>query len=76
MCPLGKDGEVSNGGTASDRGGRTLPMRSLPAIVISREPTAPTASSTAGVQRLHHQHSRVAATSTIGVMYVVLPRSV
>ena len=76
MCPLGNDGEVSYGGTASDCGGRTRPIRSLPAIVISSEPAAPMASSSAGVQRRHHQHSSAAATITIGVMYVVLPRSV
>ena len=50
VCPLGKDGEYSYGGTASMSAGRVRPIRSLPATVIAREPIPAAAMSTTGVQ--------------------------
>ena len=38
VCPLGNDGECSNGGTASASDGRVRPIRRLPTIVIRSEP--------------------------------------
>ena len=38
-CPLGNDGECSNGGMASLRSGRVLPKRGFPATVRSKEPS-------------------------------------
>ena len=72
VCPLGNDGLVSYGGTASACGGRARPARSLPALVIAMDPAAATAMSTIGVQLRHHQ-ARPATTRVTRIGRTVVP---
>ncbi len=73
VCPLGNDGLVSYGGTASACGGRARPARSLPASVIATiDPAAATAMSTTGVQLRHHQ-ARPATTRVTRIGRIVVP---
>ncbi len=68
VCPLGKLGEVSNGGTASARGGRTRPISCLPTTVIASEPAAARVVRTAGDHDRQAQvASRTSATERIGI---------
>src|SRR5690242_6909274 len=59
--PLGKEGEDSNGGTASVRGGRARPTRALPTVVIDSDPATAITISTTGVL---DRHSRASVTVT------------
>ena len=72
VCPLGNDGLVSYGGTASPCGGRARPARSLPASVIATDPAAATAMRTTGVQLRHH-HARPATTRVTRIGRIVVP---
>ena len=53
--PLGKEGEDSNGGTASAWGGRTRPTRALPTVVIDSDPATAITISTSGVRDRHSE---------------------
>ena len=55
VCPLGKLGDVSYGGTASDSGGRARPMRDLPVVVMASDPAAAISMSTSGVRERQRQ---------------------
>lgn len=69
VWPDGNDADSSKGGTASARGGRARPARSLPSTVMSSEPAVPVAMSTIGVRRRQRQVSRrVTVTATTGMM--------
>ena len=67
--PLGKAGEVSDGGIALVTGGRARPTRSLPTAVISREPAVPIDSRSKGVRDRH----RIVMTTTIATVMMVSP---
>src|SRR5688572_10281183 len=69
VWPLGKEGEVSNGGTASEVGGRARPVRSLPATVIAREPVTAMSISTSGVR----ERQRATMSRTASVARIVMP---
>ena len=74
--PLGNDGELSNGGTASSSGGRARPTAALPTLVISSDPAPVTATSATGD---HDRHSRARPTATAVAstgMPILPPRSV
>ena len=56
-CPLGKAGEVSNGGTARSVGGRSRPTTVLPTDVMASEPAVATSMSRSGVHERHSSDS-------------------
>src|SRR4051794_16161860 len=56
--PLGKENDVSNGGTASASGGRERPIAALPRIVIASEPAPVASPSSTGSQVRARQASR------------------
>ena len=76
VCPLGKDGLVSYGGTASACGGRARPAASLPTDVISSDPAVATSISTTGVHERHHHASASVTTVAMIGMTAPLPRLV
>ena len=53
VCPLGKLGDISYGGTASVSGGRARPTTCFAADVMASAPTAVMATSTSGVASRH-----------------------
>ncbi len=59
--PEGTLGEVSNGGTASDSGGRARPMTSLPTSAIASAPPSASATRTSGVQSRQRHASTMAS---------------
>ena len=69
VCPEGKDGEYSYGGTASASGGRVRPINCLPAIVISSAPTPAAVMRMTGV----HDRRRIARTTMIVVARIGIP---
>ena len=75
-CPLGKDGELSNGGTASSRGGRARPTAALPTLVISSEPAPVIATNATGDQERHSRDSPTATTVASTGIPVLPPMSV
>ena len=76
VCPDGKLGEVSKGGTASDSGGRALPVSCLPVTVIASDPRLAMAMRTTGVHRRHASASPTATTTVMIGMTTGPPRSV
>lgn len=68
VCPLGNDGELSNGGTASEVGGRTRPTSALPTEVMVSEPATAMLISTSGVV---DRHTKVMVTVMQTVMIVI-----